>query len=256
MSVASLPLVFIHGWGANKRLWQDWAEAAFPQRQLVFVELPGHGEQIPLAIDTDEDVEAAWLATVVAQLPPQAVLVGWSLGGLMAQAIALRYPERVSALILLASSPCFVQRADWLPALEKGLFARYLSEVLTHTQTLLKSFLSLQSLGDAKPRQLMKNLLPLLSMVGQTGGVTSLRQGLFLLEQLDFRAQLKQLQQPTLWLLADQDAIVPMQLADELVALQPQARIYVIQQSSHLPFMSQPEQTAQLIHLFLQEQTR
>lgn len=243
-------LVFIHGWGANSRLWRLWIESHFADYRITLIDLPGHGQSPQLNV-ADEQVLDAWLEAIVAVMPDSSILVGWSLGGLLAQAIALRYPEHVEGLVLMATSPCFVQRDDWSSALETSLFARYLTEVMQQTQILLKSFFSLQALGSQQPKQLVKLLLPLMHQVAN-GHQASLYQGLSLLKTLDFRDQLGQLSVPTLWLFADGDAIVPSALSSHIGKLQPQAQVATISQSGHLPFLAQPEQTCALIGSFLQ----
>lgn len=243
-------LVFIHGWGANSALWRAWIEHYFADYRITLIDLPGHGQSPQLACG-DEQVLDAWLEALVEVLPESAVIVGWSLGGLLAQALALRYPDRVQGLVLMASSPCFVQRDDWSSALETSLFARYLTEVMQQTQTLLKSFFSLQALGSQQPKQLIKQLLPLVHQLIE-GHQASLYQGLRLLKTLDFRAELVRLTAPTLWLFADGDAIVPSALSFHIDKLQPQAQVVTISASGHLPFLAQPEQTSGLIGTFLQ----
>jgi len=247
-------VVLIHGWGSDSAIWQDWAEQTFVGCRLTFIDLPGHGNSPELAV-ADSRVAEAWQDALLAVMPARAMVVGWSLGGLLAQRLALSHPERVSALLLIASSPCFVQKQGWLPALEQSLFARYLTEVMTQTLTLLKSFVALQTLGSQKPKHLLKQLLPLLTDL-LTTHQHSLKQGLQLLAQLDLRQEIAALAMPTLWLLGEQDAIVPVALAQALPSLQPQARIDLVADAGHLPFLSSPAQTSLLVNQFLQGMSR
>ncbi|VEB52926.1 Biotin synthesis protein BioH [Salmonella enterica subsp. enterica] len=52
-------------------------------------------------------------AQVAKNAPDQAIWLGWSLGGLVASQMALTHPERVQALVTVASSPCFSAREGW-----------------------------------------------------------------------------------------------------------------------------------------------
>jgi pimeloyl-[acyl-carrier protein] methyl ester esterase len=243
-------VVLIHGWGARSAIWREWAIASFADYRLTLIDLPGHGNS-PVLSGDDAQLAHLWQDALLAVMPEKAIVIGWSLGGLLAQGIALSHPERVEALVLIASSPCFVQRVGWLPALDKSLFARYLTEVMTQTAGLLKSFIALQTLGSPQPRQLLKQLLSLVSDVSLQQ-VPALRQGLLLLETLDYRQQLTNLTMPTLWVLAAEDAIVPASLAPLLGSLQPQAEVVVLPAVGHLPFLSAPTQTAMQVNHFLQ----
>lgn len=54
-----------------------------------------------------------YFEAVLQQAPDKAIWLGWSLGGLVASQIALTHPERVQALVTVASSPCFSARDEW-----------------------------------------------------------------------------------------------------------------------------------------------
>lgn len=243
-------LVFIHGWLANKTLWQTWIETYFSSFRVTLLELPGHGNRPSLVADTtQETLLTAWQNDLIAQLPEKSTLIGWSLGGLLAQNIAITHPERVEKLILLASSPCFVQQDNWQTALSLNEFSRYLTDIHTDPDNLFKSFILLESLGSPKPKrtfvQVTQSLFPI------TANHQALTQGLQLLNQVDLRAQLVQITTPTLWLLAEADAIVPIELANQLVQLNPQAQIHRLPHCGHLPFLTEAEQTAEAMKHWL-----
>ena len=91
--------------------------------RVTVVDLPGHGYSRGFGVGLTLPVLAE---TVAAAVPAPAVWVGWSLGGLIAQQVALTMPERVSRLALVNSTACFTQRPDWphavaLPVLRLSL---------------------------------------------------------------------------------------------------------------------------------------
>lgn len=88
----SLPLVLLPGFMLDESLWDEVA------RQLP-AGLPVHRLALGPGATTEE------IASAVAGAAPQRfVLAGFSLGGYIARKVAERYPERVAALILVASS--------------------------------------------------------------------------------------------------------------------------------------------------------
>lgn len=99
-----LDVVMLHGWGVNSAVFTALPNL-LPQYRFHFVDLPGFGDSDVVAGDIND-----WLARIVASVPTPAIWIGWSLGGLVATLAALKYPQYVSALCTIASSPCFMAR--------------------------------------------------------------------------------------------------------------------------------------------------
>jgi len=103
---SSPELVFLHGGGQNAHTWDTVALAL--DRPLLAIDLPGHGHS-----DWPED--SPWLnpgdmaddvAEIIGQLAPEAgVIVGMSLGGATAIALAERHPSLVRKLLLVDITP-------------------------------------------------------------------------------------------------------------------------------------------------------
>jgi pimeloyl-ACP methyl ester carboxylesterase len=97
-------LLLIHGLGGNAGFWRyNIAELARHHR-VIAVDLPGHGRsQKDGAYPYDMEFHAATLSRLVTELGlEQVVPVGHSMGGQIAMTLALRYPEQVSQLVLVA----------------------------------------------------------------------------------------------------------------------------------------------------------
>jgi pimeloyl-ACP methyl ester carboxylesterase len=104
------PVVFVHGAGGSHQHWlyQVRDLAAPPGRDLPLpptyaLDLPGHGRSGGAGRDSIS-AYADWLVAFLdAARLEQVLLVGHSMGGGIAQDIALRYPHRVAALCLVAT---------------------------------------------------------------------------------------------------------------------------------------------------------
>ena len=108
MSAPAPPLVLLHGWGLSPTVWDalrnELRAGLDPATPVLTPALPGHAGAAATASATLD----AWADAVAAQIPPGATVVGWSLGGMLALALATRHPTRVARLALLASTARFV----------------------------------------------------------------------------------------------------------------------------------------------------
>lgn len=113
-------LVLLHGWGLNAEVWHCISEELASHFTLHLVDLPGFGRSRGFgAMSLDE------MARQVLDAAPQnAIWLGWSLGGLVASQIALSQPERVKALVTVASSPCFSAQETW-PGIKPDVLASF-----------------------------------------------------------------------------------------------------------------------------------
>jgi pimeloyl-ACP methyl ester carboxylesterase len=104
-------VVLTHGFGDSSETWSAQVEALAPRFAVHLWDLPGHGRSprpdTSPAYTRDAAVEA--LERIVAEAGG-AALVGHSLGGYLAQCLAIRRPDLVRALVLLNSGPGFRDR--------------------------------------------------------------------------------------------------------------------------------------------------
>jgi pimeloyl-ACP methyl ester carboxylesterase len=95
------PLVLLHGLGGGRWAWDANVPGLSATRRVVAVDLPGHGESDKPPIDYRMPTFAKHVSALVGTLAlGPAVLVGNSMGGLVALETALLAPERVAALVL------------------------------------------------------------------------------------------------------------------------------------------------------------
>ena len=245
-------LTLIHGWAADNGVWKPWVETYLaPHFTCHLIELPGFGDSPPVEADTPEAIRTAWRQALIEALPDEpTALLGWSLGGLMAQDIALHASERVTHLVGLCTTPRFVQADGWRHAVPPRLVGEFIETLALDVALLLKRFWMLQWQGDPNARALMKQFVQEMTS-RRLPSLTGLRQGLELLRTLDFRADLPRLAQPTLWLLGEKDPLIPADWVRQLAALQPHARVEIIPGAAHLPFRSHPDLTAAALRAFL-----
>jgi 2-succinyl-6-hydroxy-2,4-cyclohexadiene-1-carboxylate synthase len=103
-------LVFLHGFGGTRHAWDRVIAQLDPQRyRPLALDLPGHGE---MGSYNRPITFAACVEEVLAAASESFVLCGYSLGGRIAQHVALAAPERVSRLVLVSTSPGIEDAAE------------------------------------------------------------------------------------------------------------------------------------------------
>jgi len=249
-------LTFIHGWGAQNSVWKAWIEEFFADKFTVtLIELPGCGHS-PIINDkiTADQLEQKWIDALVAVIPDKTHLVGWSLGGLLSQKIAIQNPNKILSLTSLASTPKFIQANDWHWAVQPGLLNDFIQALGKDTAATLNHFWKLQIQGSDGARKLIKLFISQMKQRRLPKAV-SLAQGLQLLKEMDNRIDLQTLNLPILWLLGENDPLIPKEFVAEFSTIQPQAQVAIIQGAAHMPFYSHPKDTANVLLHFLLEQS-
>lgn len=97
------PLVFVHGWTANRHRWDHQLEHFSAKRRVVRLDLRGHGESSGAGARTIEEPARDVVALLDHLGIDRCVLIGHSMGGMIAQTVALAHPERIERLVLVCS---------------------------------------------------------------------------------------------------------------------------------------------------------
>ncbi|CAG0972623.1 pimeloyl-[acyl-carrier protein] methyl ester esterase [Methylophilaceae bacterium] len=249
-------LVLIHGWGMHGGVWQPLVRKLSKYFYLHIVDLPGMGlsqamEPSHLQAITERLLEA---------LPPQADICGWSLGGLVSMRIAMIQPERVRRLVLVGSTPCFVNRAEvgvesWVHGVDAEVFRDFAAQISADYQATLIKFLTLQCMGSSHTRSTVKQLRASFTE-RPTPTAMTLKSALRILLENDLREEIETLRKPTLLIHGDRDTLAPVQAAHWMSQHLPAGFLRVIAGASHAPFLSHPEQFTDALIQFLEPAAR
>ncbi|UTW06350.1 alpha/beta fold hydrolase [Pseudomonas benzenivorans] len=235
-------LILLPGWGLGTAPLEPLAEALRGLDQRLRVQI----EPLPPLDSRDPE---AWLDELDANLPEDAWLGGWSLGGMLATELAARRGERCSGLLTLASNPRFVAEAQWPAAMPAETFAAFRQGCALDARATLKRFALLCAQGAGEARGLSRQLLG----AAPHEQPETLLMGLDLLAALDTRAALQRFVGPQLHLFAGGDALVPAEAAGALLNLLPDVEIGLLETASHAFVLERPHEVAAAIQAFLHE---
>lgn len=229
-------LILLPGWGLGVAALKPLATALqqhAPSLDVSLVELPERHSANP------ED----WLDDLDARLPPDTWLGGWSLGGMLATALAARRGTACRGLLTLAANARFVAQADWPSAMPADTFAAFQQGCAEDSAATLKRFALLCAQGCAEARALSRQL-----QQGIPDQASAQRlAGLSVLAALDNRQALGTISIPQTHLLASHDALLPSRAASALSALLPtRATVRLLEQTGHAALLDCPEVIATL----------
>ncbi len=231
------PLVCLHGWGTHPVIWEPVLKS-FPHARAL--PLPGYAGTAPMET-LDEMADH-----VAGQIGTGALLVGWSLGALVAMRLALDYPEKISRLVLIGATPCFVNRADWPHGVADEVFEQFAANLAEDYAGALRRFLSLQAQGSDAVRMVLAELRArLLAQPKPAEG--TLEAGLNILRNTDLRVDIARLGLPVSLIHGVGDKLAPVEAARWLAQAMPQASLHEIRGAGHAPFLSHAEEVAEII---------
>lgn len=105
MSSHQPTIVFLHGFAESRAIWTEFIRAFPAGYQLFTLDLLGHGDNISDGSDYSMEAQARYVAEQLRQQNvEQALLVGHSMGGYVALAVAEQIPDTVAGLVLFHST--------------------------------------------------------------------------------------------------------------------------------------------------------
>ncbi len=230
---AGPPLVLLHGWGMNLRVFDPLRDALAHHYTVTALDLPGHGRSSwPESTSAEQ-----WLAQLRAQVPHGCTLVGWSLGGQLGMQLAADPALAVQRLVLIATTPRFVRALDWPYGLAAATVRQFGTQLARDPAGTVASFLELQVRGSAAAGQVLQSLTGALREHG-IAQPAALAFGLGLLEHNDLRALARSLPVEAVVIAGEYDRVTPPQGAAALSQLLPHAALHLLRRAGHAPFLS------------------
>jgi pimeloyl-ACP methyl ester carboxylesterase len=239
------PVVLLHGLSGNHVVWGRVLGPLAAHHTVYAVDVPGRGfsekPNIGYTVQEGTRFVRAFLEAVSDQ---PAVLVGNSMGGLLALRTALDHPASVAGLVLVGAAglgrrlPLYVRLLS-LPGVGEALE----QPTRRNTRASLRMVLNdqrqateglLQALR--RPRTDSGSKRAVLRMVRGSTGLLGLRRQWIMAEQLS------QLHVPALLVWGARDAVVPIATAHEVLKKTPNLALRVIEDSGHWPQVDRPHE--------------
>jgi pimeloyl-ACP methyl ester carboxylesterase len=231
-------LVLVHGAGGNHTHWPAELHR-LPGVNVYALDLPGHGRSSGHGRLNLEEYADSVHAFVQALGLPRVCLVGHSLGGAIAQLLAVRQPTWLECLVVIGCGP-------QLPV-DAGVLAGLRPEVPSAAYAAALDRICQLAYGPGASSQLVR--LGRRVLAGTDPAV--LHADYVACSAFDSSGRLERLQVPTLIIVGSADQLTPPQAAARLRERVPAAQLVQIEAAGHMVVLEKPLETAQAISRFL-----
>jgi len=240
------PLLLVHGWCGARSVWRLQSPVFAKQYRVIAVDLRGHGDSEKPHGDHEYSIArcADDLARLLDELRlDRAIVVGQSMGTLVAQQLCLDHPARVTALVLagaLAGSPPaggvvgpWVERIA--AEIEAKGFEAYLQEVVPFW------------FSPGFDREQIKTFTADSFKAAPYAAVAFCRA----VAGTDLRQRLPEIGAPTLLIVGERDGRTPVAEAEDMNRRIPDAWLKVIKGAGHMANVEKPEEWNRAVLGFL-----
>ena len=231
------PVLLIHGFGGDLNAWMFNQTALADGRRVYAIDLPGHGGSVKHVGDGSVGHLAATVAALIDALDLHHVhLVGHSLGGAVALALALDKPEKVASLTLIAP-------AGLGPEINGAYITGFVAAERRKDMKPLAQ--QLFSDGSLVTRQMVEDILRTKRIDGVDAALATIAAAQFDgdRQKLDLAARAGDLDVPAQVIWGADDRIIPSSQAHNLAG----ANVTVIEGAGHMPMMEKAGEVNQLI---------
>lgn len=223
---AGLPLLMLHGYQAGADLWFPHPLPALASTfHVIAPDLPGFGDSGPMPEYGTLQYASILFRFMNSLGYTRFDLLGHSMGGQIAIAMAASEPERIAHLLLVDSAGLPREGPLWMNPM--------------------------RMMGDASMRHVRLYPTSLRLMAKSR----ALAEGLQMLQHDHIQGRLDQLTMPTLVIWGSRDRVVPLEHGAFMSKRIPHARLAVIRGAGHLPFYQKPAQFIKLARDFLLKST-
>lgn len=231
--------MLLHSLALDRSIWEGFLQHAGDRFDVLVPDLPGHGTSSAVPV-TSIEAMGSEVANLVRKLRLEpAIFVGLSLGGCVAQAIAIDHPEMVRGLGLVDTTSWYGETAasDW-----NGRAQKAMNDGLDSLATFQLARWFTPEFLEQQP-EAADRVLKIFRSMGLDSYVATCRA----MGAMDLRGGIASITVPTTVLVGADDPATPVKMAEELGRRIPGASVHVMENCSHLSAVERPEVVARLL---------
>ncbi|WP_217126164.1 alpha/beta fold hydrolase [Hydrogenophilus thiooxidans] len=218
------PIVMLPGWRLGRGPLQPLADALGAE----WYDLPGYRET-PFTANFADAV-----TRLVATVPHGTILMGWSLGAMIALAAAARAPHHIGGVVAIGGTPSFVTRNEWPHGLAPQALAEFRAAIAEDEPAMLPRFVGGFNRGELESKTLTAEIL---ATADPAPPLEILLAGLDWLATVDLRAELPRITAPVLVIHGENDPLIPCAAGEAIAQNVPHGKWLPIPNAAHAPFL-------------------
>jgi pimeloyl-ACP methyl ester carboxylesterase len=237
-------LVLLHGHPFNRSMWMSQIEALSTEFRVLTLDLPGYGDSPPRS---DPMTMRAFADSVIELLDrvgvQDAIVIGLSMGGLVAMELGLGYASRVNGLVLAATTAA--------PVADGEVEARSAKAALAMDRGMLplaaEMITNLFGPSAARDHSMVLRIFAMMLASSPSGAAAALRGRA---QRPDYSRLLRSLTVPALVISGTHDAYAPEPVVQQLLDALPDAELVRFSDSGHLPNLEEPDRFNDAVRQF------
>lgn len=235
-------VVLLHGYLESMLVWDEFIDLLKGDLRVVVLDLPGHGvSMVSSEIHTMEYLADCVGLTMEAMGIDRYSVVGHSMGGYVSLAMLDKYASHLDSIILLSSTTS----ADSQEKCDRR--RREIELIKAGKKNTLARLVPHQGFAPENVKRLKDYIEDLseLILITEDEGVIAILGGM--IERKSRGEQLRDSGIPHMFIFGRHDHYIPQDVADEMIAADPNAEIIWLEHSGHMGFLEEPELCADAI---------
>lgn len=242
-------ICLLHGYLESIEVWDSFAGQLGKRFRVVAIDLPGHGfsdfgKRETIGIDYMADVVCEVLNKAGVE---QCCVVGHSMGGYVAAALAVLHPEKVESLVFFHSSTA----AD---SQEKRLNRQREAElIMAGKKEILATMNPGRGFAPTNLNRCQEAIDELSEQIMMTDNQAIIGVLKGLSERADRTAQVAALEIPVLFIFGRHDNYIPVEAAQAIIEQQPKAQVAWLENSGHMGFVEEHDASMEILCKFVKQ---
>ncbi|PRR84571.1 alpha/beta fold hydrolase [Clostridium vincentii] len=244
-------LIMLPGWGMKSFVWKRINEFLSKDFELIFIEWDN--------VHSVDDFKQRVIRVIEQKKLASFSILGWSLGALVAQEIAIDNIYKINNIILIGGTSSFVQHKEdeYNIGWDKRIVERMKFQLLKRNpQETLLDFNNAMFSKSEKQIGYDKEFMELIVDTIENQSINSLVLGLDYLIKKDLRNKLIDIDSPLLMIHGEEDSMCPLESTIYIKNIISHSKIEVIKNGGHIPFFTNPNDCYNAISKFIKKKVK